>query len=109
VSALVQVSLWDHGVPFVIALPDQVKTHFTSYTNATKEQMVQQAKTTLGFDVTDDEADAYALARIARDMYFDSAETRKAAKVICKLREQGRLHEPPTANRPNAYGVAPGG
>lgn len=109
VSALVQVALWDHGIPFVIARPDQVKKHFTGYLNSTKQQMVDHAKKVLGLDLTDDEADAYALACIARDMYCDSAQTRKQAEVIVKLREEGRLHEPSTAHRPNAYGVAPGG
>lgn len=109
VSALVQVSLWDHGIPFVIARPEQVKKHFTGYLNSTKEQMTKRAEELLGFEVTDDEADAFALARIAHDLHLDCASTRKAAEVICKLREEGRQHEPPTTDRPDAVGLTPGG
>jgi len=108
VSALVQVALWDHGIPFVIARPDQVKKHFTGYLHSTKDQMVERAQELLGIDVTDDEADAFALARIAHDMYRDHAETRKEAEVICKLREEERYHEPPATNRLNAADSPPG-
>lgn len=93
VSAVVQLVLYDLGVDYAIVAPNQLKTHFVGYADAKKDWIQDAAEEELGWRPNNDEADAYALARIARDVYLDRADHRKAAQVIVRLRERGKLHE----------------
>lgn len=108
VSAVVQLVFFDLGINYAIVAPNQLKTHFVGYADAKKSWIQDAAEKELGWRPNDDEADAYALARIARDVYLDRADHRKAAQVIVRLRERGKLHEVRTTNRANADDTSAG-
>jgi Holliday junction resolvasome RuvABC endonuclease subunit len=103
VSAVVQLVLYDQDIPYLIVAPNQLKTHFVGYANAEKDWIQDAAEKELGWRPNDDEADAYALARIARDVYLNRADSRKAAEVVVKLREQGVHDEDRTKGGPDAH------
>lgn len=109
VSAVVELVMYDQGIPHLVVAPNQLKTHFVGYAEATKDWILDAAEKELGWrPKNDDEADAYALARIARDVYLNRADSRKAAAVVVKLREQGVHLESNATNRAHAHGSSPG-
>lgn len=56
---IVRMLLWDHGIPYVIFSPSQIKKYATGKGNANKNAVMIAAHKRLGYDGSDDnEADA---------------------------------------------------
>lgn len=92
VNALTQLCFCDAGISFIEPTAQQVKGFLTGIYDASKERMQDAAEAELGWRPSEDEADAYALARLVRAYATQDVRTRMEARIVVKLDKQGRFH-----------------
>lgn len=69
-GGIVRVDLWEHGIPYVLVSPSQLKKYATGRGNASKSEVLQVAVHRFGRTFkTDDEADARWLLDMALARY----------------------------------------
>lgn len=93
VSAVTQLCFWDLGIPFLEPTPQHLKAFVTGRYDADKEAVQHAVEKTIGRRVTDNEADAWGLAAMARAFVTREVRTRLQARLILRLEELGRSHE----------------
>ena len=86
VGGIIRLILTENGIPYEIVPPVQVKQFATGTTGATKEVMVAAAQALGATPSTDDEADAFFLARIARAYHSKVEMSRREMDVIHALK-----------------------
>ncbi len=86
VGGIIRLILTDNNVSYEIVPPVLVKKFATGTTGATKDVMVAAAKALGVMPNTDDEADAYFLARLARAYHSKVEMSRREMDVVHALK-----------------------
>jgi Holliday junction resolvasome RuvABC endonuclease subunit len=104
VGGIIRLTLTENDVPYEIVPPVQVKQFATGATGASKEAMITAAQALGASPATDDEADAFFLARIARAYHSKVEMSRREMDVIHALKNpKTRAHrKKPRKLIPNA-------
>lgn len=86
VGGIIRLILTDNDIPYVVVPPVLVKSFATGTPGAPKEAMVAAAKALGVTPHTDDEADAFFLARIARAYHSKVDMSRREMDVVHALK-----------------------
>lgn len=86
VGGIIRMTLADNEIPYVVVPPVIVKMFATGATGATKEAMVAAARALGAAPGSDDEADAFFLARVARAFHSKTDMTRREMDAIHALK-----------------------
>ena len=89
VGAVVKLTLWDAGIPFVVVPPASLKQFVSGNGSSDKERMRLAVLSKWGIDFADrdDECDAYGLAHVARAVHMGVGKTRAELEVVKKLKD----------------------
>ncbi len=86
VAGTVKVAMLEHGVGYVVVPPVTLKLYATGLSHASKEDVIAAAKAEGVDPSNDNEADAFFLARVARDFAQNTAKKRREMEAIHSLR-----------------------
>jgi len=86
IGSIVKLMAHDLGAKLYVAAPTQLKQFVTGRGGATKGDMIDTANSQWNLNVEDDNlADAYGLARIAREIQHPQSTCRRQIAVVHKL------------------------
>lgn len=86
VAGTVKVAMLEHQVGYVVVPPVTLKLYATGLSHASKDDMVAAAKAEGVDPSNDNEADAFFLARVARDFAQGTAKKRREMEAIHSLK-----------------------
>lgn len=91
-GAVIRVALWEATMPFYVVSPNQLKKHVTGKGAGQKSVVLREVYKKYGIDCKDDnQADAAALAHIARDLLTGASDDwPEYRKEVMKKIEQER-------------------
>lgn len=96
VAGTVKVAMLEHDVRYVVVPPVTLKLYATGLSHASKDAMVEAAKAEGVDPSNDNEADAFFLARVARDFAQGTAKKRREMEAIHSLQQSasGKQRKP---------------
>lgn len=88
-GGVIRVALFDHGIPYVEVSPNSVKLYAAGVGNADKDKVLSAAVLRAGFEMSNDEADAWWLRAMTLDFYGEPpvampAKNRAALSAVVK-------------------------
>lgn len=94
-GGVIKMTMLERGVPCVTVAPAALKKFLTGDSQASKGKIgvILKERFNLCFN-SDDEADAFGLARIARALHLNEALTRAEAEVLKTLRAAANRRDP---------------
>lgn len=96
VAGTVKVAMLEHGVGYTVVPPVTLKLYATGLSHASKEDVIAAAKAEGVDPSNDNEADAFFLARLARDFAQGTAKKRREMEAVHSLRQSasGKQRKP---------------